>query len=223
MHPGSRNRLMPAHAALFPGDTLFERLARTLCELGCLPRKELYESWEMARRVRRRFRGGRVVDWAAGHGLLAHCLLLLDESSPAALAYDIREPPSAARVHAGLCAVWPRLTGRVTFSTTRPQLSADDLVVSCHACGTLTDEVLDAASAVGARVAVMPCCHAHGRSDTGGLDGWLDASLAIDVTRAARLRATGYRVHTACIDPAVTPKNRLLIAAPPEPPRETRA
>lgn len=215
MHPGSRNRLMPAHAALFPGDTLFDRLARALCDLGCLPRKELYESWEMARRVRRRFRGGRVIDWAAGHGLLAQCLLLLDDSSPEAVAYDIREPPSAARVHDGLCALWPRLRGRVMYTNQRPDLRADDLVVSCHACGTLTDEVLDAAREARARVAVMPCCHAHGRSDPGGLEGWLDPSLAIDVTRAARLRSAGYQVHTARIDPDVTPKNRLLLGAPP--------
>jgi hypothetical protein len=36
-----------------------------------VPRKELFETWEIARRARRRFRGGRVVDMAAGHGLLA--------------------------------------------------------------------------------------------------------------------------------------------------------
>jgi hypothetical protein len=97
----------------FPGDTLFERMARAVCRAGCLPRKELYEAWEMARRVRRRLRGGRIVDLAAGHGLLAHALLPLDDSSPGALLIDTAPPPSAARLHASLVESWPRLSGRV--------------------------------------------------------------------------------------------------------------
>ena len=36
-----------------------------------LAAQELYEGWEVARRVRRVFRGGRIIDLAAGHGLLA--------------------------------------------------------------------------------------------------------------------------------------------------------
>jgi hypothetical protein len=52
----------------FPDDTLFHHIARRVCRAGCLPRKELYEAWEIARRVRRLFRGGRVVDLGAGHG-----------------------------------------------------------------------------------------------------------------------------------------------------------
>jgi len=89
-----------------------------------------------------------------------------------------------------------------------------DLVVSAHACGTLTDRVLDAALAARARVAVLPCCQSLGRSDKGGLEGWLDGALAIDVVRAARLRSRGYRVYTQRIPEAITPKNRLLLGRP---------
>src|SRR3954470_19427403 len=78
----------------FPGDTLFDRIAHVVCHAGCLPRKELYEAWEVARRVRRLFRGGRIVDLGAGHGLLAQILLLLDDSSSAALVVDTTLPPS---------------------------------------------------------------------------------------------------------------------------------
>ena len=70
-----------------------------MCHAGCLPRKELYEAWEMARRVRRVFRGGRIVDLAAGHGLLAHVLLILDNSSPQALSVDTTLPPSSLKLH----------------------------------------------------------------------------------------------------------------------------
>ena len=82
--PGSRGRLTDDDLGRFPADTLFDRIGRAVCAAGCLPRKELYEAWEVARRARRLFRGGRVVDLGCGHGLLAHVMLLLDDSSPEA-------------------------------------------------------------------------------------------------------------------------------------------
>jgi len=218
----SRERLSPRDLPRFQDATLFHRVARTLCEADCLPRKELYESWEVARRARRRFRGGRVVDLACGHGLVAHLLLVLDDSSETAIAADRRLPPSAAKVAAAFAREWPRLTGRVEL---RAQPASEiavfpgDLVVSAHACGGLTDEILDLAVAASARVVVLPCCQAEGKSDQGGLSGWVDGALAIDLTRAARLRASGYAVHTQTIPAEITPKNRLLFGAPPAPDR----
>src|ERR687897_3474018 len=97
--PSSRGRLTDRDVDRFPDDTLFHRVARAVCHAGCLPRKELYEAWEMARRVRRLFRGGRIVDLASGHGLLAHVLLILDNSSPGALSVDTALPPSSRRLH----------------------------------------------------------------------------------------------------------------------------
>ena len=93
-------------------------------------------------------------------------------------------------------------------------IEANDLVVSVHACGVLTDRVLDAAIAAQARVAVLPCCHDEATCDLGGLRGWLDVEHAIDATRVARLRAEGYLVHTQRIPAEITPQNRLLLAAP---------
>ena len=196
---------------------MFDRLARTVCGAGCLPRKELYEAWEMGRRIRRRFRGGRIVDLGAGHALLAHVLLILDDSSPHALAVDTALPPSAARLHEVLVTAWPRLAGRVLFerrSLTSAELRRGDLVVSSHACGALTDVVLERAAAVAARVAVLPCCHDIDTSDARALEGWVDAALAIDVRRALRLEQHGYRVWTQTIPGEVTPKNRLLLGEP---------
>jgi SAM-dependent methyltransferase len=215
--PASRVRLKPATARHFTGDTLFDRLARVICEANCLPRKELYESWEVARRTRRRFRGGRVVDLACGHGLVAHLMLMLDDTSERALGVDTRLPESAPKLAEALVRAWPRLAGRVTLEQ-RPvedvELLPGDLVVSSHACGALTDRVLARAVAARARVVVLPCCHDEATCDAGSLDGWMDASLAIDVTRAARLRAQGYAVHTQRIPEAITPKNRLLFGEP---------
>ena len=214
LNPASRNRLMPRHSAYFEGDTLFERIARCVCAAGCLPRKELYESWEMARRIRRRFRGGRIVDWACGHGLLGAILLLLDDGSPEVIAFDIRMPASAEKLQAELVSAWPRLAGRWHFTTQQPELLATDLLVSCHACGALTDEVLQAASKVRARVAVMPCCHRHEALEREEWLGWLDPSLAMDIHRAEKLRTSNYEVWTTAIPAKISPKNRLLLGAP---------
>jgi len=215
MDRSSRNRLTERLLFQFPGESLFDRIARSVCRAGCLPRKELYEAWEVARRVRRRFRGGRVVDLACGHGLLACILLLLDDSSPLALGIDRRLPESAAQLSAVLEESWPRLKGRVQLieaDLETLQLEKDDLVVSVHACGGLTDLVLERAMSVGARVAVLPCCHDLNGNGLGGLQGWLDGPMAMDVLRAERLRTAGYRVMTQRIPGDITPMNRLLLA-----------
>ena len=193
-----------------------------MCGAECLPRKELYEAWEVARRARRWFRGGRVIDVAAGHGLLAHIMLLLDDSSPGAVAIDPAAPASAPEIHRVLVEAWPRLAGRVSYVTGAADgedvaVSPKDVVVSCHACGALTDRVIDLAVGARARLAVVPCCHDVETCEAGGLTGWVDPALAIDVVRAQRLSNSGYRVRTQQIPAEITPKNRLLLAEPIEP------
>ena len=213
----SRARLTERDLDRFAGTTLFHRLARAVCRARCLPRKELFEAWEMGRRVRRQFRGGRVVDLGAGHGLLAHVMLLLDDSSPGALVVDKALAPSSAKLHAVLAEAWPRLSERIIFAERgldEVEFASTDIVVSSHACGALTDRVLEHAVAARARVAVLPCCHDLGPRRTGDLSGWLEASLAIDIERAVRLRRQGYRVWTHMISADITPKNRLLLGAP---------
>ncbi|RNC67938.1 MAG: methyltransferase [Desulfuromonadales bacterium] len=217
MDRSSRNRLTEKLLPQFAGDTLFDAVARAVCRAGCLPRKELYEAWEVARRVRRRYRGGRIVDLACGHGLLAQILLLLDDSSPLALAVDLQIPRSAATLALSLVDSWPRLEDRIQFVEADLRdvlLHHDDVIVSAHACGGLTDLVLDRAVEVGAKVAVLPCCHDLKDADLGGLQGWLEGPLAMDVVRVARLRSHGYKVLTQHIPGDITPKNRLLMAEP---------
>lgn len=217
--PASRGRLTRHDLDRFPGDTLFARLGRAVCAAGCVPRKELYEAWEVARRTRRLFRGGRVVDLAAGHGLLAHVMLLLDNSSAHAIAVDTRLPPCGATLHEAIVRVWPRLRERVTSverALDAVEILPTDIVVSSHACGALTDCVLERAAGARARVAVLPCCHNVGGEGAAELAGWVDGPLAIDIARAARLKARGYRVWTQTIPAAITPKNRLLLGAPAE-------
>ncbi len=152
---------------------------------------------------------------ACGHGLLAQALLLLDDSSPMALAVDRRITKSAATLAESLSSQWPRLKNRIQLVETDISdiaLYDTDIVVSAHACGGLTDLIIERAIDAGARIAVLPCCHNLKSGDLGGLEGWLDGPLAMDAARASRLRFQGYKVYTQLIPSDITPKNRLLMA-----------
>ena len=217
MNRSSKSRLTIRQLDWFAGNSLFDKIGRVVCRAGTLPAKELFEAWEVARRVRRKFRGGRIVDLACGHGLLAHILLILDDTSPRALAVDRRIPENAMRLSTEMIRKWPRLNQRIHFQEAEIEttvISSVDLVVSVHACGALTDSVLNMAVGAGARVAVMPCCHDLQRCDTGGLEGWLDGPMAIDAVRASHLRSKGYDVMTRIVPADITPQNRLLMGQP---------
>jgi hypothetical protein len=126
-------------------------------------------------------------------------------------------PPSGAKLHETLVKAWPRLDRRIVFverALEEAEIFGTDVVVSSHACGDLTDRVLDRAAAARARVAVLPCCHDFATCDAGALSGWIAPPLAIDVLRAVRLEQQGYRIWTQTIPADITPKNRLLLGAP---------
>jgi hypothetical protein len=144
-------------------------------------------------------------------------MLLLDDSSPQAVVVDKVLPASSAKLHDALIESWPRLAGRVAFvqgELGEVEIHAGDIVVSSHACGALTDRVIELAVVARARVAVLPCCHDLDSCDPGAIAGWVDGAAAIDIMRAVRLEQQGYRVWTQTIPADITPKNRLLIAGP---------
>lgn len=215
--PSARHRLTPHHLGDFPDDTLLHVVAREICRASCLPAKELFESWAVARKVLRRHRGGPVLDLAGGHGLVAFLVLLQDRTTPTATVVDRRIPPSAHRLQAALGARWPDVVARwhlVEGEVDPVEVPEHARLLGIHACGGLTDTVLDRAIATRSRVAVLPCCHSKAKLDDGGLVGWMDHDVAVDATRAQRLRHAGFDVFTTTIDPAITPKNRLLLASP---------
>jgi hypothetical protein len=227
MNIGSKNRLTPLSARLFTGATLFDELARTVCAAGVLPRKELYESWQVTQRVERwfghNFRAGasRLVELCSGHGL-ASLILLLRHPTLNAVSVERTPPASATKLRAVLFARWPNLAPRLTVSEgdlSAAPLAEGDLALAVHACGSLTDAIIARAIAARASVALLPCCQDIAPAHF--LRGWLEGPLAIDTLRAARLHQAGYAVTTQLIDREVTPQNRLLLAlrrAPPTPP-----
>jgi hypothetical protein len=99
------------------------------------------------------------------------------------------------------------------------------LLVSIHACGTLSDAVLDCAVEGRAMVAVMPCCHSLRRQIVPPVPGLtaevlkssaaaIGPAAAIDNARMEGLVARGYSVTEQYIDPAITPYNHVILAQP---------
>ena len=89
------------------------------------------------------------------------------------------------------------------------------VVISTHACGSLTDQVLEyAVHCQSAAIAVMPCCYTG--TDRGapyGIRRALGVSMAADVRRSCFLQDTcAYHVDFATIPKTITPMNRIIVA-----------
>lgn len=97
------------------------------------------------------------------------------------------------------------------------KINAEDytpIVISTHACGSLTDNVLSyAVDRKACAVAVMPCCYTG--TDNGvpyGLRRVLGVGLAADTRRSFHLQDNGYHVDFAAIPKTITPMNRIIVA-----------
>ncbi|KAL3787406.1 hypothetical protein HJC23_001803 [Cyclotella cryptica] len=88
------------------------------------------------------------------------------------------------------------------------------IIISTHACGSLTDDVLNfSVEKEAAAVAVMPCCYTGTDAEVPyGLRRMLGVSLSADVRRSFFMQSKGYHVDFATIPRAVSPMNRIIIA-----------
>jgi hypothetical protein len=212
---------------------LFVDVADTVCSTSVLPRKELFEAWEVASRIDTAFPSVPVVaDLAAGHGLLAWILVLLGAARGArrrAVCVDTRLPDSALTLSSAFIARWPELEASVQYvEGSLDTVSAEPgeaVFASLHACGPLSDMVIEKAVVSGCPLALMPCCHSLRKQPLPPLAGLDRATLermaaalgqsdAIDACRVAALRGRGYSVEQQYISSEITPYNRLILAHP---------
>lgn len=214
----SRSRLGLALAErAFASHSLQDRLVRALAAERVLPIKEILECGELFEGIREDVRAESVADLCCGHGLLGILFALFERRVQRVLVSDAREPSSHARVLACACQVGPWVEAKVSFQRARIHavgacLAPGTSIVSAHACGTLTDQCLELAAAVGGSVAVMPCCYPQGACPAPqALQLALGQELAHDVDRTYRLERAGYHVRWTTIPAEVTPMNRVLI------------
>jgi len=238
-------KLQASDARHFVGDTMFDRCARATCAAGVnMPKKELLENWTLASMIHDRYwarAGGdaapptsaappaRVVDVASGHGLLGWFLLALCAASqrPAVFAVDRRMPDSAAALRDSFGEAFPALPARhryvVADAADVDARGGDTLVLALHACGGLSDLVIDAAVGGGASLCLVPCCHSLKTAKMAperlaaarrAVDGGAGLDDALDGQRVAYLEERGMVVDATKLPEDITPKNTVLFAAP---------
>ena len=86
-----------------------------------------------------------------------------------------------------------------------------------HACGGLSDIVIDVALEGSSALALVPCCHSTKNLAVGDEAAAANVGLdeAIDAARARRLAAAGWAVERDTLCPReITPKNGLILARP---------
>lgn len=197
--------------------------------------KEFKEAYAFANAVRKFFGKNAfdvVIDVAGGHGALA-ALILLTTSATSAVVVD---PANVG--NGGVQKAWggflksKNLTYRYEcLRTGLPavlnQFLEQDmqprriLVVACHACQHLSDEILQLSCAsYGVAAAVMPCC----QKDVSPGKSWKDTSknLGIGFATVMDLLLAGKAmswnipcdVRIKTIDANITPQNRIVLCRP---------
>jgi hypothetical protein len=175
-------------------DHLFDEFATVVCNAGVVARKEVFETWASALYIHYSFLSTddandssnsgritrRIVDVAAGHGLLAWALLLLSDEEErnnikknqqeqhplTVFCLDVQMPPSAELIHEAMIQQWPHLYDRFDYVEARleqlvPHQSC--LLASVHACGILSDMLISTAAEHQIPIALVPCCHSRKR------------------------------------------------------------
>ena len=210
--------------------------------------KELDEGWAFCKAVQNIFGGKHrhtfdvVIDVAGGHGALGALLLLMTSATKAVVV----DPADVGK--GGVERAWRKdflhnKTLSYQYEDLRTGLPAElkrtleagvprerILVVACHACQHLSDEILEIVCCQfpGVHAAVMPCC----QKDTSPGSSWKSSSknLQVPVAKVMDLLLAGkvmasswgkkqgdssnnkyvYDVRMKLIDAKITPQNRII-------------
>lgn len=172
-----------------------------------------------------------VKDLCSGHGLTGMLFAACNppgrlKASMRVLLVDHKEPQSHAILRNIISEVCPwvnedtvkfveaDLDDYVTKSRSDDATDEASIIISTHACGSLTDDVIGyAVESRAASVSVMPCCYTGTAKGTPyGVQRMFGVGASADIKRSFLLHDNGYHVDFAAIPKAITPMNRLIVA-----------
>jgi hypothetical protein len=173
----------------------------------------------------------QLLDCCAGHGFTGMLFAACYPNTVETILVDTLEPASHQRLKNILAEVCPWVEETVTFramtlqdfqknqnNCDKEENNNDDddnplVVIATHACGDLTDQVLDIACTTlnAAGIAVMPCCYTGTANQSPyGIKRALGVSWAADIRRSLFLMDNGYHSDVCAIPAEITPMNRIL-------------
>jgi 8-oxo-dGTP diphosphatase len=201
--------------------------------------KEFKEAYAFVNAVRSVFGSGNrdafdcIIDVAGGHGALA-ALFLVTTNAKDAVVVDPARVGSGGVQRAWGSMYTPKplrfrheclRTGLRAELHSALQATARNriLVVACHACQHLSDEVLEISCQYGVHAAVMPCCQkdlspgSHWKATSKRLGLSIETTMDLLLAGKCLSWANGtpahvtYDVRMKLIDASITPQNRVLV------------
>jgi len=175
--------------------------------------KEIKESFAFVNKIRRFISGKKVVyDLCCGHGLVGATLVYRGLVKYAILVSDKRykshdELIDSLGLQSRVYYVYRDIFEDNTFIT------EPDAVVSVHACGELSDRVIDIAKYHNVDVYLMPCCYGKIKNHY-KYDELLKifGKDKVDYFRVNELLGCGYSVNVRKIPESITPMNTVICA-----------
>lgn len=164
----------------------------------------------------------KFLDLCCGNGLLG--MYIATKTGKQVLATDTRKTTKYRRLEVAMGQAYDLITYSFRQADIQKESFDDDIsensaLVSIHACGQLTDRLIELALQHQKPFAVMPCCHKNEDpyftpKDMPRRDG--SVALYHDRVRLQYLREQGFDAHCATIDKRITSCNRIIIGTPKE-------
>jgi len=167
-----------------------------------------------------------IYDFCSGHGLtgmlFAACNPPREDRIVMTHLVDIAQPPSHQVLKDMIAEVCPWVSDNIQFHTmdleefsSMPKSTdACRIVIATHACGTLTDKVLEEAVKMECcAIAAMPCCYTG--TDKGvphGIKRAHGVAWAADIKRTYFLHSHNFHTDYSTIPVEITPLNRIIVA-----------
>lgn len=162
----------------------------------------------------------RIVNLCAGNSLLAW-YFLMGGVTEEALSIDLKSTKKYQTLRDLIKKVRPDLDAMHTFLErdiydSELGIQADDFILGLHACGNLTDRVIEIAVETGASFAIVPCCYRPDRQllrpQQYKIPQDKSREEVVDLLRAEYVSEKGREVSLREIKSFPSPMNRLLLS-----------